>query len=624
MPSFRNNWVKFTLIYLLGAIIIATLVTMAVFGVFSPREKTDPLQEHITDSLNDLSVYPTGSYSVRTSLLRQAPASLVLLPLDRSTLERVARIDNSSFSFEAGRQQYVYFRLPTGSTTRIASSNDDNSVNGIAIRFGKHNTNDMAAVVPLFVDGTHSQLSPGVAFIHTMDDGSRIARIELKSPSSMCSLNNNPPSSACVTLNYDARLVTMSNQISSAISNDGQVACGDVCSLSSTLCSASCTTCDGQQVAGADTPVSRRYDMGFEAASFKFVYNTYIIKDRIKVWNDQTLVFDSGCVGTAETKKLQYSSNSAEIRVDVEPNCACTDPDGCTGTAWDFIVECPTFCDSTQTTSSNVYLQSKNQYVSNNTILYIDENTAIPPLLAGSCMNDSSVSWSVNFTYTVSLDKTIRFQPVIITGSSYPDSPFDITAALRGGVYGGFVNATWIYKEKSGYFDFKILGTEPNNSDLMNYIDSRNPPWYAKKVAKRESFGGHQFARDGSGYPLVSSDGGFGVYQLTNPIPDYSQIFNWKENVNEGVRRLVLKQVGADNWMKSQRLQAGGVPVPDEVVGNCHFTDANIADAVAIKMYNGAELGNYCAWDNANHQWKFNRVNRAGRNYVQDVCNQTD
>ncbi|CAF4029060.1 unnamed protein product [Rotaria sordida] len=58
-------------------------------------------------------------------------------------------------------------------------------------------------------------------------------------------------------------------------------ACGDVCSLSSSLCSASCTTCDEQQVAGADTPVSRRYDMGATSGVFRFDYNTYTVQDDI-------------------------------------------------------------------------------------------------------------------------------------------------------------------------------------------------------------------------------------------------------------------------------------------------------------------------------------------------------
>ena len=77
-------------------------------------------------------------------------------------------------------------------------------------------------------------------------------------------------------------------------------------------------------------------------------------------------------------------------------------------------------------------------------------------------------------------------------------------------------------------------------------------------------------------------------------------------------------------WHKSYQ----AVTVRQE--GNCCFKDATlrtIEDAVAMKIFNGASCGHYCAWDNSNKQWKFNPLNTlpgqtecSGFNYVAQVC----
>jgi hypothetical protein len=148
---------------------------------------------------------------------------------------------------------------------------------------------------------------------------------------------------SCVGLYYNAYLLFTNNQLSGPISNKVNVACGDICSLSNisnSACSVSCgAQCNGQQVAGADTPVTRRYNLGMKGVDFEFIYQTFTVKDRILVWNGGiTPLFDSGCVGTEVEKRvnLTLSSSDSNIRVDVEPDC-----DGGMNTAWYFTVVCP-------------------------------------------------------------------------------------------------------------------------------------------------------------------------------------------------------------------------------------------------------------------------------------------
>ncbi len=331
-------------------------------------------------SLNDVSLYPNGSYLANLSSFTSAPSTLALTPISQSIFDSIGGVDNSSTIIEAGRPQYLYFHLPNG--TSNASSGlmsipavkrdvdhadsarltiGSNFVTGVAIYFGSIGSNDFVIIIPIVgVSNTTNQVLPGI-FFYYLADGSVIIRIEISIPASLCPSSNGQPIDACLSISYQAYTVVNYNQITSALLVDIQMACGDVCSLPAGSCSASCTTCDGQQVAGYDTPVTRRYEMGSPVGSFQFYYNTYVIQDRITVWNGGMIIFDTGCVGASDTVQINYSSNSSYIRVDVEPNCACTLPNGC-GTVWVFTVSC------LNSTSSSRDIMNSNKIAGENTI----------------------------------------------------------------------------------------------------------------------------------------------------------------------------------------------------------------------------------------------------------------
>ena len=93
----------------------------------------------------------------------------------------------------------------------------------------------------------------------------------------------------------------------------------------------------GQQVAGADTPDSRSFEMGKTSATFQFDYDTYSQQDRIQVYYQGSPIYDTGCVGKSDTVHLSFSGQSTVIQVVVTPNCA-----GGSGTSWNYTVHCPT------------------------------------------------------------------------------------------------------------------------------------------------------------------------------------------------------------------------------------------------------------------------------------------
>lgn len=94
--------------------------------------------------------------------------------------------------------------------------------------------------------------------------------------------------------------------------------------------------CNTVAVSGQNIPETRVIEMGRNAGTFTLSYNTYTVPDRIVVSYEDSVLFDSQCVGESLTKKLSYSGASTQVTVNVMPNCT-----GTISTGWDFTIGCP-------------------------------------------------------------------------------------------------------------------------------------------------------------------------------------------------------------------------------------------------------------------------------------------
>lgn len=98
--------------------------------------------------------------------------------------------------------------------------------------------------------------------------------------------------------------------------------------------------CDLSQnpIAGHDEPVARRIELGQPAGTFSLHFEPVIKKDRIKVWYEGKLLYDSGCIGGRGLvhKQIRYSGSATIATIVVQPNCQ-----GGLGTEWAFVVSCP-------------------------------------------------------------------------------------------------------------------------------------------------------------------------------------------------------------------------------------------------------------------------------------------
>ena len=257
--------------------------------------------------------------------------------------------------------------------------------------------------------------------------------------------------------------------------------------------------------------------------------------------------------------------------------------------------------------------------------IYISSVPAMPSIMAypSGCDPTMNIAYKVDFIYKAPGTNAPPPFTASFTSTANAGAPFDITASLGGQIYGGTLVISYS-GEATGNFQFTVKGTNPPKSDITTYISSLSSSWYLIPIARQES-SLRQFTADGT--PLLDSAYGFGVFQLTNPKPTLTQIYDWKANVRRGVSFLKQCAAEAENWIKKQendcRADNNGVliPIPSYTDGKCTFsTDGNqtFVDAVTIKRYNGASKGHYVSWNNG--KWQFNYLNSNGIDYVHAVC----
>lgn len=598
-------------VFIIIIIVLSLLVSLGVvLGICLSKKSLNPGPGFQTDSekenlLSASAQFPNGSYAISVNNLQQGRHEMAPLTFNIKNLSQMGIIvDNSSFVAEAGRLNYFYVLLP--SRSRILSSDLPNiDIGSIGVRFG---STDQIRIVPLSLASV--PLS-GVRAVSRMISGD-LYEIQVGIPQSLCSSNDQ---SICSAVQWSAYSIASDGKTGAGVDTPTimPVACGSQCEQdSNSLCATStCQSCDGVQVAGADTPVTRRYNMGTTSGNVTFEFETYSVPDRIRVFYENSVIYDTGCVGNSGHTTLSFSGFSKEVRVDVWPNCQ-----GTTGTAWNFKLSCPNPCSG----NGDFYLMNGLQQVKEGDTVYISKQALMPTLTSIYCGVDNPI-WSlvINPSKTYSMCSISYLSGY---GSSW-SIPF------YGGIMGGDANLTLKSNSLFKSLNFRIRGSQPSNSDVISEISQiQQDIWFAPYVAKHES-NFVQFNEDGT--PMKSFDNGYGIYQLTNPTPTCDQIWNWKSNILEGVSRLRSALYQANTWMSKQRFQAKSETGSYQTVtvrqeGNCCFKDGTsqtIEAAVAMKIFNGASNGHYCAWENAPaKQWKFNPLNNLNFNYVARVCNE--
>lgn len=94
-----------------------------------------------------------------------------------------------------------------------------------------------------------------------------------------------------------------------------------------------------------------------------------------------------------------------------------------------------------------------------------------------------------------------------------------------------------------------VLGKNPAKEDVVSFVATLPDTIGFDKVIDQESRFKHFINADNE--PVVAGDSGYGLTQMTNPAPNYEQVWNWKENVKIGVKLFQDKQSKAKLLLKA-------------------------------------------------------------------------
>lgn len=231
-------------------------------------------------------------------------------------------------------------------------------------------------------------------------------------------------------------------------------------------------------------------------------------------------------------------------------------------------------------------------------VFYIDEDANFPDITYEIKTDESGPyewSWVINYEglACAQVDMKARTKPkegslkFVEHGRFKSDSKI-WKANLNNKIIGGDLTVT--VKTGSTTFLRKtfIRGKNPGSEKVHQFLDSN---WTSaqdliliKKIFLQESHY-RQFYSDEM--PLVSFDNGYGIGQITNPIPNYVTAWNWKEHVKTVMNIFLpdkrkkakgyLSQHGVDSYTQEQY------------------------DTETMAYYNGA--GRYFIWDDNTQKW---------------------
>ncbi|MET0384608.1 MAG: hypothetical protein ABW321_01555 [Polyangiales bacterium] len=181
-----------------------------------------------------------------------------------------------------------------------------------------------------------------------------------------------------------------------------------------------------------------------------------------------------------------------------------------------------------------------------NTTFTIADDTTMPPVKFRTDGSGSHTwSWTMKWgTFSVSGTATS------------PGNEWDASAAIAD--IGGTLSVTVTAAGQSATIAVLIRGTNPTEALVTNYLAEKAESAGFDKILKQESRFRHFNAQ---GEPIKSFDNGYGMCQLTTPVPSFKQVWSWKRNIDGGLQLFAQKRNAAIAYLG----QSGRSYTPDQL-----------------------------------------------------------
>ncbi|MBV7550632.1 hypothetical protein KW849_30620 [Pseudomonas sp. PDM26] len=224
-----------------------------------------------------------------------------------------------------------------------------------------------------------------------------------------------------------------------------------------------------------------------------------------------------------------------------------------------------------------------------NAIFNINEDAGFPDIVfefRTQFVGDYKCSWEIEWDAKASgLRERARKNNVLQTfteSGSFVSRSRNWTASLSGKVLGGTLTISVSVNDNTLTRSVVIKGRNPSAQNVATYIAGLDDMAGFEKLLEQETRSKHFIELDGE--PIVAFDKGYGITQMTNPAPNYEQVWNWKANILAGSSvyrdkvRIAKKYLGQ--------------------VGRA-YTDDQLQHEV-FSRWNG---GSYHEWDAASASW---------------------
>ncbi len=224
-----------------------------------------------------------------------------------------------------------------------------------------------------------------------------------------------------------------------------------------------------------------------------------------------------------------------------------------------------------------------------NAVFKITQDAMLPDIVFEfhtQVVGDYKWSWTIEWEAKVSgLRERVRKDKVLQSfkeSGSFVSSNRIWTVSLSGQVLGGTLTVAVSLNDKTLTRTVVIKGQNPSVQSVATYVASLEDMTGFEKLLEQETRSKHFIELDGE--PIVAFDKGYGITQMTNPAPNYEQIWNWKANILAGSSVYKNKVRIAKKYLG----QAGRT-----------YTDDQLRHEV-FSRWNG---GSYHEWDTGSGSW---------------------
>lgn len=175
---------------------------------------------------------------------------------------------------------------------------------------------------------------------------------------------------------------------------------------------------------------------------------------------------------------------------------------------------------------------------------------------------------------------TIHWGPHKQTGTvPTPGNTWDAQTVITN--YGGTLTVHVTAGKHSASIAVAIKGTNPSAADVTAYLATKSGADGFDKLLEHESKF-HNF--NAHNEPVKSFDHGYGMCQLTTPVPTFEQMWNWKSNIDGGLALFAAKRTAAIQYLSQS--------------GRSYTADQLKYETVC--RWNG---GSYHVWDSKSGAW---------------------